>query len=43
MLPLDPAEYADTGATWLVSSAPPWLEGWRGMLEQLVGDGPTRI
>ena len=24
-----PAEYADAGATWLVSSAPPWLDGWR--------------
>jgi alkanesulfonate monooxygenase SsuD/methylene tetrahydromethanopterin reductase-like flavin-dependent oxidoreductase (luciferase family) len=38
-----PAEYADTGATWLVSSAPPWLDGWQGMLEQLVTDGPARI
>jgi alkanesulfonate monooxygenase SsuD/methylene tetrahydromethanopterin reductase-like flavin-dependent oxidoreductase (luciferase family) len=36
-----PAEYVDAGVTWLVSSAPPWLEGWQGMLETLVADGPA--
>ena len=24
-----PAEYVDAGATWLISSAPPWLDGWQ--------------
>jgi alkanesulfonate monooxygenase SsuD/methylene tetrahydromethanopterin reductase-like flavin-dependent oxidoreductase (luciferase family) len=36
-----PAEYADAGATWLVSSAPPWLDGWRATLDALAGDGPV--
>jgi alkanesulfonate monooxygenase SsuD/methylene tetrahydromethanopterin reductase-like flavin-dependent oxidoreductase (luciferase family) len=34
------AEFADAGATWLVSSAPPWLDGWRDMLDKLASDGP---
>jgi len=38
-----PSEYADTGATWLISSAPPWLEGWRQDLSRLAADGPARI
>jgi alkanesulfonate monooxygenase SsuD/methylene tetrahydromethanopterin reductase-like flavin-dependent oxidoreductase (luciferase family) len=38
-----PDEYAGSGATWLVSSAAPWLEGWQGTLEQLVHDGPARV
>jgi alkanesulfonate monooxygenase SsuD/methylene tetrahydromethanopterin reductase-like flavin-dependent oxidoreductase (luciferase family) len=36
-----PAEYADAGATWLISSAPPWLDGWQAMLQRLADDGPS--
>ena len=36
-----PAEYADAGATWLISSAPPWLDGWQAMLDELAAAGPT--
>ena len=36
-----PAEYADAGATWLISSPPPWLDGWRTMLDGLAAAGPV--
>jgi alkanesulfonate monooxygenase SsuD/methylene tetrahydromethanopterin reductase-like flavin-dependent oxidoreductase (luciferase family) len=37
-VPID--EFADAGATWLIFSAPPWLEGWRDDLTGLAADGP---
>jgi alkanesulfonate monooxygenase SsuD/methylene tetrahydromethanopterin reductase-like flavin-dependent oxidoreductase (luciferase family) len=37
-IPLD--EFADAGATWLVSSAPPWLDGWRDILLTLAHHPP---
>jgi alkanesulfonate monooxygenase SsuD/methylene tetrahydromethanopterin reductase-like flavin-dependent oxidoreductase (luciferase family) len=39
-VPLD--EFTGTGATWLVFSAPPWLDGWRDELGRLAADGPPR-
>jgi alkanesulfonate monooxygenase SsuD/methylene tetrahydromethanopterin reductase-like flavin-dependent oxidoreductase (luciferase family) len=40
----DPAvplgEFADAGATWLISSAPPWLPGWQDDLAGMAADGP---
>jgi len=33
-------EFEDAGATWLIYSAPPWLEGWRDDLTGLAADGP---
>ncbi len=37
-VPLD--EFADTGATWLIFSAPPWFDGWRDDLAGMAADGP---
>ncbi len=42
-LDIAPGEFADAGATWLISSAPPWLDGWRGMLDELAAAGPNRV
>jgi alkanesulfonate monooxygenase SsuD/methylene tetrahydromethanopterin reductase-like flavin-dependent oxidoreductase (luciferase family) len=33
-------EFAGAGATWLISSAPPWLPGWQDDLTGMAADGP---
>jgi alkanesulfonate monooxygenase SsuD/methylene tetrahydromethanopterin reductase-like flavin-dependent oxidoreductase (luciferase family) len=39
-VPLD--EFADSGATWLIYSAPPWIDGWKEDQARMAADGPPR-
>jgi hypothetical protein len=39
-VPLD--EFADSGATWLIHSTPPWIDGWKEDLARMAADGPPR-